>query len=115
MAAVKSVHGVDELLLTVPLFFVFISLLTVLSLFVENLYTVFDGVAPKVTLLGLPPPGTRQVTLFELAGYNIIPSLLLSPALHLPPTGADTRSCFIRRSLGILERCPRKQSKPSKN
>ena len=31
------------------------------------------------------------------------------PALRLPPTGADTRSCLGSHSSGILERCPRKQ------
>ena len=62
-----------------PLFLIFTTLLSVLSLFVDNLYIVFDGVAPRVTLLGLLPPGTRQVALFELAGY-VIPSLLLPPS-----------------------------------
>ena len=38
---------------------------------------MFDGVAPRVTLLGLLPPNTRQVALFELTGY-VIPSLLPS-------------------------------------
>ena len=31
------------------------------------------------------------------------------PADRLLPTGADTRSCFGRRLLGIRERCPRKR------
>ena len=76
MAAVKKFFRVDETLLTASLFNVFSR--SFLSLFVENLYTVFDVAAARLTHLDLLPPGIRHIALFELDECNIKPTSFLS-------------------------------------
>ena len=78
VVAVQSSLRVDELLLVAMLLLIFMTLLIVFSFYIETFYTVLDGGAPRITLLGMLSPGSRQVAL------NIIPPLLLSSSRTLP-------------------------------
>ena len=64
VVAVQSSLRVNELLLTMTLLLIFTTPLTVFCFYIEMLYTALDGGAPRVTLLGLLSPGSRQFALF---------------------------------------------------
>ena len=79
VATAQSILRVNESLLSTSLPHIFAIFLYLFCLFVEKLYTEFDGGVPRTTLLGFLPPESRQVTLLEVVGYNVIPPTLLSP------------------------------------
>ena len=64
VVAVQSSLRVDESLIAMTLLLIFMTPLVVFCFYIEMLYTVLDGGAPRATLLGLLSPGSRQVALF---------------------------------------------------
>ena len=79
VVTVQRILNVGKPLLTTAFLLIFAALLIGLCLLVEKLCTVFDGDAPGVMLLGLLPPGLRQVGQPEVIGHDIIPPALLTP------------------------------------
>ena len=85
VVAVQSSLRVDKsLLLTMTLLLIFLTLPIVFSFYIEMLYTVLDGGSPRVMLLGMLSPDSRQVALFKVTGHNCIPPLLLFSSRRLP-------------------------------
>ena len=81
---VQSSPRVNESLLTTTLFLIFMTLLIVFSFYMEMIYTMLDGGAPRFTLLGMLSPASRQVALLKVTGHNIISPSLLSSIRTLP-------------------------------
>ena len=64
VVAVQSCLRVNESLLATMLHFIFMTPVIIFCFYIEMLYTALDDGVPRVTLLGLLSPGSRQVTLF---------------------------------------------------
>ena len=54
------------------LLLIFMTLLIVFSFYIEMLYTELDGGAPRVTLLDMLSPGSRQVALFMVTVTSVL-------------------------------------------
>ena len=108
VVAMQSSLRVDESQLTTTLLLIFMTPLIVFCFYIEALYTALDGGAPRAMLLDLLSPDFRLHCFRSLATTSFH-HRFCPPAKCLPPTGTHMRSCLGSRSLGILERCPRKR------
>ena len=84
VVAMQSSLRVDEWILVTMLLLIFTTPLIVFCFYIETLYTALDGGAPRVILLGMFSPDSRQVALFEVTGHNVIPPSILSSSRTLP-------------------------------